>query len=237
MVVNEAIAITNIARHNGLPLNDQQTSLLGDYVALLREWNVRINLVSRRDEEHIWTAHILHSLSLLFHLGIPGSTRLLDMGSGGGLPGIPLAIARPDMTVVLLDSIAKKMRAVEDIIRRLNLGNASVICARAEDAARRPDCAGAFDCVVARAVGPLTDLIRWSRPLVRRRAGFKACIGDDRRQLDFPVLLCLKGGDLGGELRQASVKAGAKTMEIMDIVFRGGPVPGLEEKKIIVVPL
>ena len=123
MADEEQFAITNIMRQNNLPLSEAQVASLAEYESLLREWNGRINLISRRDQENIWTAHILHSLSILFHLEIPASVRVLDLGSGGGLPGIPLAIARPDLTVVLLDSMAKKMRAVSDIVARLKLGD------------------------------------------------------------------------------------------------------------------
>ncbi len=236
MAVPDAFAITNITRENGLSLDDQQASLLERYVGLLQEWNTKINLISRRDAENVWTAHILHALSILFSVQMPPRIRVLDLGSGGGLPGIPLAIARPDLTVVLLDSVAKKMRAVGDIISRLGLQNVSVVCARAEDAVRRKDCAGMFDCVVARAVAPLTDLIRWAKPLARRPSPLQLGVrGTNVRQL--PQLICLKGGDLEGELRQAAIKTGALDADVLEIVVRGGPVAGLEEKKLVIVSL
>ncbi|MBI4535707.1 MAG: 16S rRNA (guanine(527)-N(7))-methyltransferase RsmG, partial [Ignavibacteriae bacterium] len=100
---------------------------------LLLEWNSKLNLISRKDEQRVWTSHILHSLSILFLVRIPKRSKVLDLGTGGGLPGIPISIARPDISVTHVDSIHKKVVAVKDVIERLHLTNASVVCSRAED--------------------------------------------------------------------------------------------------------
>ncbi len=237
----DLIAITNIARSNGQSIEPHQQAALGRFVDLLLEWNAKINLISRRDQQNIWTAHVLHSLSLLFSVKIPAGVQLLDLGTGGGLPGLPLAIVRPDIHVVLLDSVAKKVRAVESIARSLRQPNAEALCARAEEISGRPAYSHRFDIVVARGVAPLVDLVRWGRPLAKRkpagdRPGPPAGAG---LPVEFPIpyLVAMKGGDLQGEIELAKIKAGAKEVRVLDLLFAGGPAEGLEEKKVVVVPL
>jgi 16S rRNA (guanine527-N7)-methyltransferase len=235
----DLLAITNIARANGLTLSPDQGELLKRFAASLLEWNAKINLISRRDEENIWTAHILHSLSLLVMVKIPTGAQLLDLGSGGGLPGIPLAIARPDLQVVLLDSIAKKVRAVEEIVRDLQLRNVDGLCGRAEEIGARPPCRHRFDVIVARGVAPLVDLIRWGRPLLKQPAGHppRFADGGERLPAEFPIpyLVAMKGGDLQTEIDQAKIKAGAEHLAVLTLRLSGGSVEGLEGKKIVVV--
>ena len=110
-----------ICRKNGFELNDGMVQQLEQYVSLLLEWNAKVNLVSRKDQENIWGGHVLHALSMLFRIRLPEEIRVIDLGSGGGLPGIPLAIVNPGWTVGLLDSIQKKCTAVEDIVTRMGL--------------------------------------------------------------------------------------------------------------------
>lgn len=235
----DVVAITNIARLNGLALSPDQQELIKRFTASLLEWNAKINLISRRDEENVWTAHILHSLSLLFMVDIPTGAQILDLGSGGGLPGIPLAIARPDLNFVLLDSIAKKVRAVDEIVRRLQLRNVEALCGRAEEIGARSTYRHRFDIVVARAVAPLVDLVRWGRPLLKRPAVERPQIagGGEGLPAEFPVpyLVAMKGGDLQGEIDQAKIKAGVKHLTVLALRLAGGPVEGLEDKKIVVV--
>ena len=109
-----ALHIQKVCRRNGLEIGDRPMELLSAYVSLLQEWNKKINLVSRRDEENIWYAHLLHSLSPLFFLTMPPGASILDLGSGGGLPGIPLAIVCPEINVLLLDSIGKKTKVARE---------------------------------------------------------------------------------------------------------------------------
>jgi 16S rRNA (guanine527-N7)-methyltransferase len=233
------LAITNIARANGLTLSPDQQELIKRFTRSLLEWNAKINLISRRDEENIWTAHILHSLSLLFMVNIPTGAQLIDLGSGGGLPGIPLAIARPDLHIVLLDSIAKKVRAVGEIVRDLQLRNVEALCGRAEEIGVRSTYRHRFDIVVARAVAPLADLVRWGRPLLKQPAGHRPQFGGGREGLpaDLPVpyLVAMKGGDLQTEIDQAKIKAGVEQLIVLSLRLAGGPVEGLEDKKILVV--
>lgn len=139
------------ARLLDVELNSAQVDLLAGYVALLVQWNKRFNLLSRRDIGRIWPRHVLDSLSILPFIEGP---RILDLGSGGGLPGIPLAIAAPQHTFTLLDRSERKTRFLEHLVLRLGLANVVVTCVDVPDGARahcRDETAG-MSCVVSRAV-------------------------------------------------------------------------------------
>lgn len=241
MVVNEEpVAITNIARANGVLLTQNQQTLLSLYVEQLLTWNAKVNLISRRDEENVWESHILHSLSVLFFVRPPERGRMLDLGTGGGLPGLPLAILRPDIELLLVDATAKKVRAVEDMITRLGIHNVRAVWSRAEDLATMKGISGSFDVVVARAVAPLSDLVRWARPLLKGGPALsdplQSFAGRNLpHEISSPYLLCMKGGDLEGEIQKAKVKTGITDILVLDLVINGGPFPSLEGKKIVVI--
>jgi 16S rRNA (guanine527-N7)-methyltransferase len=114
----KALRVRQICLRNGLEISDPQLELLNRFVHGLLEWNRAINVISRKDEENVWYGHILHCLTMLFLLEIPERAKVLDLGSGGGLPGIPIAIVRPDLEITLLDSIAKKTKVMEDLRSR-----------------------------------------------------------------------------------------------------------------------
>jgi 16S rRNA (guanine527-N7)-methyltransferase len=219
-----------ICARNGLTLSDSQLHALRCYGELLGQWNRKLNLISRRDEQDLWFAHILHSLAPWFVLTAPAGARVLDLGTGGGLPGIPLAILRGDLRVVLLDSVKKKTVALREIVDALRLENAEVRTGRAEDRSFRET----FRCdlVIARAVAGLSDLIRWSRPLVRDARG-----SSPAGRVPPGTLIAMKGGDLESELRQARIKAGGVPIEVIDLSFEGSHEAGLADKKLILVRL
>jgi 16S rRNA (guanine527-N7)-methyltransferase len=219
--------VRRICADNGLTLSDAQVEALRAYGELLGAWNRKVNLISRRDEHALWFSHILHSLAPWFYVRLPPDVGVLDLGSGGGLPGIPLAILRNDLRVVLLDSIKKKTLALEQIVQELGLANASVRTARAED----PSFRKSFRCdvVIARAVAPLDTLIRWSRHLlVGGGSGTPGLVAPG-------TLLAMKGGELEGEIQRARVKAGAFGLEVIDLSFRESHQFALEGKKLLVV--
>jgi 16S rRNA (guanine527-N7)-methyltransferase len=227
-----------ICTRNGLSLSDSQLVLLTRFVEGLLEWNSRINLISRRDQENIWFSHVLHSLTLLFYVEFPGGLRVLDLGTGGGFPGIPLAIARPDFELVLLDSIRKKTLAVQDLTSRLGLTGVSVLTGRAEQIHRNPPAPGTFDLVVARAVASLRDLVRWSRPFLspsRTTSGEST----DGNQVKFvsPGLIALKGGDLEKEIAETRIKESVRSVRVIRMSFEGSLELGLEDKKAVIVDL
>lgn len=145
----------------GLSLSQQQQQQLLDYIALLDKWNKVYNLTAVREPERMLGLHILDSLSMVPHLG--QAKTVLDVGTGGGLPGICIAVARPDLNVVMLDSLQKKTTFVRQAIGALGLTNASVVCERVE--AFRP--AQPFDVVTSRAFAELSDFVKGAGHLMR----------------------------------------------------------------------
>ncbi|MFM8710937.1 MAG: 16S rRNA (guanine(527)-N(7))-methyltransferase RsmG [Sphingomonadales bacterium] len=161
---------------------------------LYGEWNEKINVISRKDIDALYEKHVLHSLSIAANFPFAKGTSILDLGTGGGFPGLPLAIYFPDVQFHLVDSIAKKLKVVQAVADVLGLQNLTVQHTRAEDIKQRQ-----FDYVISRAVAPLGDLWRWSKHLIRTRsavAGNSAPTG----------LICLKGGDLALEIQQSGTR-------------------------------
>lgn len=144
-----------LTEHFGEALSEKQIEALRNYAALLREWNVKLNLISRKDVENFEAHHLLHALAPLKVLKFADRVRVLDVGSGGGLPGIPLAIAFPRVQFFLLDSMEKKIKALRDIVERLGLKNVQIVHKRAEVLESK------FDYVTGRAVAPLPQFIGW----------------------------------------------------------------------------
>lgn len=229
--------IDRVLRMNGIHLDAEKSDRLVGFVDLLLDWNRRINLVSRRDSVNIWESHILHSLSPLLVLEIPEGREVLDLGSGGGLPGVPLAIVREDLRITLLDSIQKKARVLREILRALDLPRVEVVCGRAEEIGKGERFRGHFDAVIARAVAPLVDLVLWSRPLLRPGAGrcMRARDGAGRRSFGLPALLALKGGDLEREIRGVELRGKGVTITEINLAFPGSEGFDLVDKKLVVV--
>lgn len=194
-----------LVRINGLTLTDDQQQKLLKYAALLTEWNSKVNLISRKDEENVLSRHILHSLALAMpetmDVELPDSGNALDIGSGGGLPGIPLSIVKPGLEFKLVDSIAKKINAVSDMITKLELPNAQAFVGRVEEMRKAKKLQPNFETVVSRAVAPLDELTGWVKNLV----------------LPGAFLYTLKGGDLSEEIartKRMSVVAGVTSWPI-----------------------
>src|SRR5437763_14819256 len=151
-----------ISEANGLSLSAEKLSKLEKYAELLRKKNQVVNLISRKDEENILFKHILHSLALIMPnvplAGIAEGARVFDLGTGGGLPSIPMKIARPDLDIILCDSIVKKITAVSEILRELNL-EMIAIAERVENLHSNSSHQNMYDVVVTRAVAPLDELV------------------------------------------------------------------------------
>lgn len=168
-------------------LDDEQIERLRVYEALLREINQHINLVSREDESHLFERHILHSLALTARPFVDDST-LIDWGTGGGLPAIPLAIACPDVRIVAVDAVTKKVHAVRTMARRLGIENLDTWNGPADEFPGRTDYS------VSRATAPLSRLWTWHARAARSPTS--GGLQDTWK----PGLLCLKGGDLSDEV-------------------------------------
>ena len=183
--------------------------------ALYKEWNEKINVISRKDLDGLYDKHVLHSLSIAAAFDFADNTEIIDLGTGGGFPGIPLAIFFPQVHFHLVDSIAKKLKVVQAIVESTGLKNVTTQHSRIEDIKNRK-----FDFVVSRAVAPLKDLWKWSKPLlkIKTKPGFS------------PGLISLKGGDLANEIQESGVRP--KLMEIFSIF----PEAYFKEKYILYVP-
>ncbi len=163
--------------------------------ALYKEWNEQINVISRKDIESLYLKHILHSLSIATLFNFKPGQQVIDIGTGGGFPGVPLAIFFPETEFLLVDSIGKKLKVVDAVKETLGLTNLTTQHTRAEQITNRK-----FDVAVSRAVAPLKELIFWSKPLLKKHNPQLA--GGDK--LNHPSgLICLKGGDLAQEIHES----------------------------------
>lgn len=159
--------------------------------ALYREWNAKINVISRKDIDSIYLHHVLHSLSIAAIAGFTPGTQVIDIGCGGGFPGVPLAIFFPEVKFHLVDSIAKKLKVVEAVCEGAGIKNITTQHTRAEDIKNRK-----FDYAVSRAVAPLNDLWKWAAPLLKK----------DHTKSPASGLICLKGGDLAQEIYESGLR-------------------------------
>lgn len=167
---------------------------------LYKDWNSKINVISRKDIEGLYEKHVLHSLSIAAVFDFTPGTEVIDIGTGGGFPGIPLAIYFPEVKFHLVDSIAKKLKVVQEVANAIGLKNISVQHARAEEIKNRR-----FDFAVSRAVAPLKDLWTWSRPLLK--TSITKVQAESSEQLNLkPGLICLKGGDLSNEISESGTR-------------------------------
>lgn len=229
---------SELFRANGLPLDEAAIGTLLEYERLLLAWNEKINLVSRKDTAEVFRKQIVGSISFLFSYRLEPGAALLDVGTGGGLPGIPVAIIHPDIAVTMVDSIRKKMTAVGDMVGALRLPNARTICSRVEEL--DPSKIGRFDYIVARGVSSASDILGWCAKLLRVRrvqgpAG--SATGQGPRALVPPgSLIFLKGGDLEGELAQLSEVAGRASVTVRSLTVAGAEALFTDKKVIIVTP-
>ena len=196
-------------------LTERQAEQFAQLDALYRDWNSKINVISRKDIDNLYEHHVLHSLAIAKLLPFQPGTTIMDVGTGGGFPGIPLAILFPECQFLLIDSIGKKIRVATEVAKALGLTN--VVCKqeRAEEEKQK------FDFVVSRAVMPLPDLVK----LVQKN------ISNKHRNAVPNGLVVLKGGDLKEEIAPY-----IKTAEVTPCSqwFKGG---WFTTKQIIYLPL
>ena len=183
---------------------------------LYKDWNEKINVISRKDIDALYEKHVLHSLAIAAMCHFNDGAQIVDIGTGGGFPGIPLAIFFPEVEFLLVDSIGKKIKVVNEVATAIGLKNVTAVQARVEEIKGRT-----FDYAVSRAVAPLGDLWRWVQPALRK----------GRKSEDLPNgLICLKGGNLVTEIKESGLKPQA--WDVKDIF----PEPFFEEKYLIYVP-
>lgn len=196
-------------------LSTEQAAQIAQLEPLYAEWNKKINVISRKDIEHLFLHHILHSLAIAKVVSFRPGSKILDLGTGGGLPGIPLAILFPDAHFTLIDARAKKMIVVADLVDQLGLKNVKHLHGRAEELKSK------FDFVLARAVTSIDKLNKWAMPLIHHNQKHALPNG----------LFAFKGGDITDELKTLPKKAYYEVISIKDIF----PESYFEEKHIVYV--
>ena len=167
-------------------LTDHQTEQFKLLYDLYVDWNSKINVVSRKDIESLYEKHVLHSLAIAKYIQFEKGTKILDIGTGGGFPGIPLAILFPDTEFTLCDSVAKKIKVAEEISKGIGLNNTDFVVGRVENLKEE------FHFILSRAVAPMETLYRWTQDY----------IAEDCFNSKLNGYLLLKGGDLNEEIKE-----------------------------------
>ncbi len=196
-------------------LTDRQKEQFEALDALYRDWNSKINVISRKDIDNLYEHHVLHSLAIAELIHFKPGTNVMDLGTGGGFPGIPLAIMFPEVKFHLVDSIGKKIHVCEEVSKAIDLQNVTTQWCRAEEVKQQ------FHFVVSRAVMPLPDLVK----IIRKR------ISREQKNALPNGLICLKGGELEQEARPFGKSAQITSLnEYFEEAF-------FETKKLVYIPL
>lgn len=196
-------------------LLDKQVEQFEALLELYTEWNAKINVISRKDIHNLYIHHVLHSLSIAKFINFTPSSQILDVGTGGGFPGIPLAIFFPELEFVMIDSIRKKIKVVTEVSKAISLNNVEAIHQRVQDEKRK------FDFVVSRAVMPMADFEQLTRKNVK----------SEQKNALHNGLICLKGGDLDDEL--SSFKNSSEVFPLTQYFSE----PFFETKKLVYLPI
>ena len=207
---------------NGINPDEFQLERLANFATLVTHKNSKVNLVSRKDVQKIVENHVFIS-SYISEFLPPRISKFLDVGTGGGFPGIPLAITRPMIKGVLVDSTAKKIDAVQEFISKLKLNNIVAENSRVESAEFKQKHANSFDMIISRATVPLIILFRYSLPLVKDKA----------------FIAAVKGGNLLDEFKTAELKykAHIKKSTIFELAYKPNNARNEKGKKLIIIEL
>lgn len=197
-------------------LTDEQKAAFEALGELYKDWNSKINVISRKDIDNLYVHHVLHSLGIAKVINFRPGTKVMDIGTGGGFPGIPLAILFPETSFHLIDSIGKKVKVAQEVSNAIGLKNTTFCHERVEDEKEK------FDFIVSRGVMKLTDLLKVIRKNIKQKPQLNSVPNG---------LFCLKGGDLQEELKPVRHEA-----EVWDLsqFFKE---PFFETKKVIYVPI
>lgn len=182
-------------------LTSEQIHQFEQLLPLYRDWNQKINVISRKDIDNLYLHHVLHTLSIAKYIQFKQGTKILDLGTGGGFPGIPLAILFPEVSFQLVDSINKKLDVIRAISEEIGLKNVTTQHTRVEEIKGIK-----FDFVVTRAVAPMSKLIQWSRKHV----------SDKHKNIIPNGIIALKGGNLRAELKEIRKGEYYETIKILD---------------------
>jgi 16S rRNA (guanine527-N7)-methyltransferase len=229
---DEELWLHTLCRKNNFTITDIQIRLLSRFKSLLLDWNKKINLVSRKSEENLWKGHISLSLSMLFAVEFLPGKRILDLGTGGGFPGIPLAIMLPECSFILLDSTQKKIMAVESMIESLPLPNAQTVWGRAEEINRTPGYQTSFDAVVARSVSNLSNLLDWGIPFLKKEKGKNRI--QEKVCITTSSLITFKGTEIESEERDAGLKFPGIHLHHVPLLFKGSEDFDHHDKKLTI---
>jgi len=186
-----------------------------NYEKFLFDWNSKINLVSRKT--YSIESHILNSIFFFTKYTFPVNSKIIDIGTGGGFPGIPVKFLMSGLDMTLADSIQKKIKALTDIVSKLGLNSVRSVCGRAEDLAKKKDYSKKFDIVIAKSVSTLENLYTWSIELVKNRG----------------EMIFIKGGDISEEI--ISLENKFKNINYKIINYNFDKIYGIEDKKIVVI--
>ena len=195
-------------------LTNEQLSQFAKLELLYKDWNSKINVISRKDIDELYLRHVLHSLSIAKLISFKDGTNILDVGTGGGFPGIPLAILFPNCRFHLVDSIQKKITVVNNVVKELDLKNVKTSCSRVEAISEK------YDFVVSRAVTNMKDFVSWIKFKINKNS-----FNDFKNGV-----LYLKGGDLEDELKSFK---NVKTFELSEIFNEDFFI----QKKVVYLPI
>lgn len=185
------------------------------YQEILLEWNKKINLVSRKSDSI--EDHIINSVFFVNKFKTENIKSIADIGTGGGFPGIPLKIIYPEIKLLLVDSIQKKVNVLKDIIEKLNFKNTEAVCGRAEVISEMPEYKHKFDCVISKAVGGTDKLYKWGNNFMNGKG----------------VMICIKGGNIEDELAELNKLRYNINIEVIN--FGTEKLYGIEDKKIVII--
>ena len=194
---------------------ETQLQQFGMLEGLYKDWNEKINVISRKDIDSLYEKHVLHSLAIAAMCNFKPGASIVDIGTGGGFPGIPLAIFFPEVQFLLVDSIGKKIKVVHEVAAAIGLKNVTAVHSRVEEIKNKQ-----FDFAVSRAVAPLGELWGWVNTFIKKGSASEEFKNG---------LICLKGGDLMKEIKESGLQPEA--WSVHDIF----PEPFFEEKFLIYV--
>lgn len=231
----EELWLYTLCQKNRISITDIQLARLSAFKSLLLDWNKKINLVSRKQESGVWKGHIALSISLIFKLLFKQNMKFLDLGTGGGLPGIPLAIMHPECSFTLLDSTQKKITAVQSIVKSLGLLNVYTVWGRAEDIQKKPLFSRSFDVILARSVSNLTNLLDWGLPFLKPLKGEN--IVGEKISIATPSLITFKGSEINQEEQSAIEKYPNISLVNVPLIFPGSEEFYNLDKKLLIATM